>query len=205
MSSRDASWNASRGSGSGGDDRRHLRALFATWREIMGDTTREERMLYASRVLGRHVFTWRDLSPGEARAIITALRKEETTMPRERRNVVEIRERGGRIYVRGRTFPVRGLLREYGLEFDNREGHWWGTLEAPLDEFMRALEDAGVEVTVRGRAEEAHGERAPGGAGHLPKMLQDEDFWFLVADVLTELRALIREMREERKGGKNNG
>jgi hypothetical protein len=205
MSSRDESWSASRGSESGEDGRRHLRALFATWREVMGNTTREERMLYASRVLGRHVFTWRDLSPEEARAIITALRKEETTMPRERRNTVEIRERGGRIYVRGRTFPVRGLLREYGLEFDNREGHWWGTLEAPLDELMEALENAGVEVVMRGKAEEAREERATGGARHLPSMLQDDDFWFLVADVLTELRSLIREMRERSRKEGGNG
>jgi hypothetical protein len=171
----------------------------------MGDTTREERMLYASRVLGRHIFSWRDLSPGEARAIMKSLRKEGTTMPRERRNTVEIRERGGRVYVRGRTFPVRGLLREYGLEFDNREGHWWGTLEAPLDEFMEALESAGVEVIVKGKAEETKGERAAEGAGSLPKMLCDEDFWFLVADVLTELRALIREMRERNRKEESHG
>jgi hypothetical protein len=175
------------------------------WREVKGNTTREERMLYASRVIGRHVFTWRDLSPGEARAIINALRKEGTTMPRERRNTVEIRERGGRIYVRGRTFPVRGLLREYGLEFDNREGHWWGTLEAPLDEFMHALEDAGVEVVMRGKAEGEKQEQTAGGAGRLPSMLYDEGFWFLIADTITELRALIREMRERNRKEESHG
>ena len=205
MSSREERSSASRGSESGGEGRRHLRALFATWREVKGETTREERMTYASRVIGRPVFTWRYLSPGEARAIINTLRKEGTTMPRERRNTVEIRERGGRIYVRGRTFPVRGLLREYGLEFDNREGHWWGTLEAPFDEFLRALEDAGVEVTVKGRAEEESARHGAGAQGRLPQMLQDEDFWFLVADVLTELRALIREMRERGRKEGNNG
>jgi len=126
-------------------------------------------------------------------------------MARERRNTVEIRERGGRIYVRGRTFPIRGLLREYGLEFDNREGHWWGTLEAPLDEFMEAIENAGVEVIMRGRTEEARGERPAGGAGQLPSMLTDDDFWFLVADVLTELRALIREMRERNRKEESHG